>query len=119
MRAGLAERARDAGDPLVRLDREEPGLDLERAIAHLAAVFGEMLLGAEVRVDVDRPDQPLLPERTLGRHDALHPAQADGGDLQDEPPQAPFLVARLPEASGRDNPAPLGFALGAESFRIN
>ena len=80
----LGHRAGDAGHPLVGLDLHEHGLDAEPAgiELHPALMVGA---GAVFGIDVDRADQPLLPERALGRHGPAHPAQLDSGDLQDVP----------------------------------
>ncbi len=86
VRAGRPERPREAAHALVGLDRQEKRLDLERAVVDLPAVLGEVLLLAERLVDVDRPHQPLLPERPLGRHRAAHLAHPHPGDLHASPP---------------------------------
>ena len=98
VRAGRPERPREPAHAIIGLDGQEKRLDLERVLVDLAAVLGEMLLLAERRIDVDRPHQPLLPERPLGRHRAA--------DLTD--PHAVIFTFASPARSPRPDPSRTG-----------
>ena len=57
----------------VLLEAEMVGIDLAAAL--------EVVAGAVFGIDVDRPDQPLLPERPIGPHGAGQAQETDAGDL--------------------------------------
>ncbi len=81
----VRQRAGDADRPLISFDPDEMlleaevvGIDLRTALEVAApAVFG---------IDVDRPDQTLLPERAIGEHGPAQAQDADSGDFHGGPP---------------------------------
>ena len=76
----VGQRAGDADGAFVGLDADEVLFQAEMAGVDLAAAL-EVVARAIFGIDVDRPDQSLLPERSVGRHGSGQPQKADGGDL--------------------------------------
>ena len=76
----VGQRAGDADRPFVGLDPDEVLFQTEMVGVDLAAAL-EVVAGAIFGIDVDRPDQPFLPERTIGPHGAGQAQNADSGDL--------------------------------------
>ena len=81
----VADWTGQSGDTLVRVDLEKDGLDLGTRFASPLArlpVGGSRGLGMELRIDIDRADEPFFPERTVRMLDGAGDfAESNTGDL--------------------------------------
>ena len=107
-------RPGDAVHALVRVDpkvrRLEPKVALVDLLGGALIAEPQRALAAELVVDVERPQQPLLPERPVGRDGAAQGAKADLVDLQGIPLPVPpswcgQTRARRPRSSRSDDQA--------------
>ena len=76
----VRQGAGDTDRPFIGLDADEVLFEAEMVGIDLGATL-EVVAHAVFGVDVDRPDQPFLPERAFGGHGAGQAQDADGGDL--------------------------------------
>ena len=85
MRGLWPNRPRGADHAFVSMDFEEVGSQSQMLSIDLFAAFPNRLL-AIFRIDVDRADEPLLPERAVRLHHAPEPANPKLRDLHQAPP---------------------------------